>query len=206
MSEGELSRFWLHGLSAISYLRDRSIIHGDIKPKNMLVSKAGRMQIADFGLASFLDCSGRAPNTGCGTPSFQHVFCRTFEHKKVTSVTDLWSLAVSVSVLATGYLPYETTLALQQAVRPFNHSINWNRHLSAKFEEFIRFLVHNQTASAYHYFMHTIDCYEETIYAAVNIELELPGRGRPLLDVNGLPEALARKARLNCNRNTIYLS
>lgn len=40
-------------LSGIYYLHTHRVIHRDIKPENLLIDKAGRMKICDFGLSRF---------------------------------------------------------------------------------------------------------------------------------------------------------
>lgn len=39
---------------SIHYLHQQDVVHGDIKPANILVSRGGRLTLLDFGLASFL--------------------------------------------------------------------------------------------------------------------------------------------------------
>lgn len=39
------------GLSALDFLHSRGVIHGDIKPSNLLVDAQGRVKLGDFGLA-----------------------------------------------------------------------------------------------------------------------------------------------------------
>ena len=42
-------------LTGISFLHSHRIVHRDLKPQNLLVSSAGRIKVADFGLAKTYD-------------------------------------------------------------------------------------------------------------------------------------------------------
>jgi len=51
VSYSERMKLMKQTVSALDYLHTQSIVHGDIKPPNVLISEAGEAMIADFGLA-----------------------------------------------------------------------------------------------------------------------------------------------------------
>lgn len=54
LTDRELIKVYHSLLSAISYLKENRIVHKDIKPDNILVSKEGEVLLCDFGLSSIL--------------------------------------------------------------------------------------------------------------------------------------------------------
>src|SRR5262249_39655874 len=46
-------RWFEECLDALEYLHAQGILHGDLKPANLLVTREGHVKLVDFGLASF---------------------------------------------------------------------------------------------------------------------------------------------------------
>jgi serine/threonine protein kinase len=51
-------------LSGLAEIHRFNVIHRDLKPQNLLISKKGILKVADFGLARFISSPGREMTTG----------------------------------------------------------------------------------------------------------------------------------------------
>ena len=101
---------------ALQFAHDRGIVHRDIKPENLLLDRAGRVKIADFGIAKMLgtvSAGGQAgepaapenaTGTVVGTPSYSAPEQKT-DPQRVDSRADIYSLGVVFYELLTGELP-----------------------------------------------------------------------------------------------------
>ena len=56
----EIKKYSLGFLSAISYIHKKGIIHGDIKPSNILIDDYDNAILTDFGSAVYMDTNGRS--------------------------------------------------------------------------------------------------------------------------------------------------
>jgi serine/threonine-protein kinase len=86
--------------------RFHSIIHMDIKPENILLSKNGRLKVADFGLSLSEDFwTLRKSKTRAGTPFYMSP--EQIQGKTLDVRTDIYSLGLVIYELLTGQLPYK---------------------------------------------------------------------------------------------------
>ena len=100
---------------ALQFAHDRGIVHRDIKPENLLLDKAGRVKVADFGIAKMLgtingDKGGEPASpenttqSTLGTPGYSAPEQKT-DPSRVDSRADIYSLGVVFYEMLTGELP-----------------------------------------------------------------------------------------------------
>ena len=94
--------------NALKYAHSKNIIHRDIKPGNILISRRGEIKLADFGIAS--DASDREngitiSGSSLGTPAYMSP--EQFEDSsKVDERADIYSLGIMLYEMVTGTKPY----------------------------------------------------------------------------------------------------
>ena len=88
--------------SALSRAADHGVVHRDLKPENLLVTPAGEVKVADFGLARVqsTDLALTQEGMALGTPLYMSP--EQAEGRLVDSRSDLYSLGASVYHLLAG--------------------------------------------------------------------------------------------------------
>jgi eukaryotic-like serine/threonine-protein kinase len=92
-------------MAGLQFSHERGVVHRDIKPANVMMTKAGEVKIADFGIARIESSSMTQAGTMLGTPSYMSP--EQFMGQTVDARTDLYSSGVMLYQLLTGEKPFE---------------------------------------------------------------------------------------------------
>jgi predicted Ser/Thr protein kinase len=104
MSPGEAARITLQVLDGLAYIHGKGVLHRDLKPSNILLTRAGQVKIADFGVARSRS-AGASNLTSAGSPVPGTILYMAPEQMRGHSGderSDLYSMAVIHHQLVTG--------------------------------------------------------------------------------------------------------
>jgi serine/threonine-protein kinase len=108
--EPEALRIARQAASALSHAHAKGFIHRDVKPKNLMINKAGVVKLADLGLArAGDDATAASEEKGkiFGTPYY--ISPEQIRAQPVTPATDIYGLGATLYHMVTGRVPFEGT-------------------------------------------------------------------------------------------------
>jgi serine/threonine protein kinase len=97
-------------LLGLTFLHGNNIIHGDLKPGNILLNRFGVVKLADFGTSHCL--AKRKQETPMGT--LPYMAPEIILGGQATPSSDIWSLGCTLFQFATGLAPYSECEGLCQ--------------------------------------------------------------------------------------------
>mgnify|MGYP000266810075 CR=1 FL=1 len=92
----------------INYLHRADIVHGDVRPHNILVTPRGEVKVGDYGLWEVF-LSSKIAETEWLEQAAPYLPPEHFQGEKLTAPSDVYSLGVVLFQALTGRLPFEAT-------------------------------------------------------------------------------------------------
>jgi serine/threonine protein kinase len=95
----------LQTADALDFAHRQGVVHRDIKPGNLMLTKQGLVKITDFGIARIDQMSRTRTGVVIGSPRYMSP--EQVSGKKVDGRSDVFSLGILLYELATGVAPFD---------------------------------------------------------------------------------------------------
>ena len=97
------------------------IVHRDIKPQNIIISKEGKVKVTDFGIAKV--ASSATINTSASMGSVHYISPEQARGGYSDERSDIYSLGITLFEMLTGTVPFDGDSAVSVAVQHIQDSI-----------------------------------------------------------------------------------
>lgn len=98
-----------------------NIVHRDIKPQNIIISKEGKVKVTDFGIAKV--ASSATINTSASMGSVHYISPEQARGGYSDERSDIYSLGITLFEMLTGTVPFDGDSAASVAVQHIQDSI-----------------------------------------------------------------------------------
>jgi serine/threonine protein kinase len=138
--------------NGLDYAHRQGVVHRDVKPGNLLISRTGNVKLADFGIAKAAEQT-RITQVGSVLGTAAYLSPEQARGEEAGPASDIYSAGVCAYQFLTGRLPYEygslTELALKQQndqVRPIR---DYRPEVPDALDRAIRVCLENDPAARY---------------------------------------------------------
>ena len=134
-------------LSALAAAHRIGIIHRDIKPENILISKDGRIKVADFGLARNITMGQTmTAESSVVLGSVSYLSPEQVQRGVADARSDIYAVGIVLFEMLTGSKPYSGETPIQIAYRHVNDRIPNIQSMKSEIPTSIAELVYEATA------------------------------------------------------------
>ena len=124
--------------NALEEAHNNGIIHCDVKPHNILLTRSGKVKVTDFGIARAINSSTVIDKQSI-LGSVHYLSPEQASGDKITEKTDIYSLGIVLYEMLTHHLPFEgetaVSIALKHMQGDIPHPTKYNPAISPMLEE-----------------------------------------------------------------------
>ena len=119
LSVNEAIELMLQTAAAVEAAHQQGVVHGDLKPENVLVRDDGTIRVVDFGLARAV-APGAVTRSAAALATAQYIAPEVVQGKSPSPASDVYALGVVFYELLTGKPPFSAYNAISVAMQHMN--------------------------------------------------------------------------------------
>ena len=118
LSFSEIIRIGLQAVDALRYSASLGIVHGDLKPGNILLDEHGCVKLSDFGLASWAEATDYVPSHSGPAGTLNYMAPEVAAGQPADVRSDMYALGIMFYEMTFGELPLAASSdSLQESLR-----------------------------------------------------------------------------------------
>jgi len=138
---GDALRLTQEVADALGYAHSRGIIHRDVKPSNILLSKDGEAVLSDFGIAKMVERAATLTKVGMGVGTPEYMAPEQGTGVGIDGRADIYSLGIVLFEMVTGQVPYTADTPMAIVLRHLNDPLPLPRRLNPAIPEAIEEII-----------------------------------------------------------------
>ncbi|CAN0388124.1 unnamed protein product [Laminaria digitata] len=152
-------------LQAFAKAHSVGVIHRDIKPRNIMITKAGRVKVTDFGLAKLRQDDGKSTVTQGMAGTARYMSPEQVLGSSIDPRSDLYSLGMTMYEMLAGVLPFgveEGTFSILKRIveEELPSPLEYNPNIPAKLVDVIQKAIQKDPAKRYQSAQEMLDALE----------------------------------------------
>lgn len=122
----------LQMLEGLAFANKHQVIHRDVKPANCLLDAAGRLKLADFGLAKMLDSDNNLTSSGVSMGSPNYMSPEMAKGERADHRADMYAVGLTLYQMLTGKLAFSGPTATAVLLKQVNEDLPITPELTKK--------------------------------------------------------------------------
>ena len=107
----------------LAFAHQEGLVHRDVKPQNVLLSREGEVKVTDFGIARSLEVEHGVTQTGTVLGTGEYLAPEQASGKPISPATDVYSLGVVLWEMLAGEVPFSGENFVAVALRHVNEPV-----------------------------------------------------------------------------------